>query len=62
MEVRQITYEGVSWNCEIGEATEKQFVVSGLREGQYAAFSYEDQVQLLKEAYRLIGLIKGGSQ
>lgn len=59
--VKELTYEGVSWNCDISES-ETEFVQQGLVDRQYTAFSKEDQVQLLKEAYRLIGLIKGGNQ
>lgn len=50
-----MTFEGVDWNeVSACKKTEALFVDDGLQNGQYSNFKIEDQVVLLKEAYRLI--------
>lgn len=53
--IRSITFEGCSWNCEIGDITEDEFVRQYMNI-QYKRYSEHDQRLLLKEAYRLIKL------
>lgn len=49
-----MTYEGIDWNSQwVRSLTLEQFINRGIAEGKYAEFKPQDQLILLKEAYRL---------
>lgn len=51
-----MTLEGIDWNADWARTlTLEEFVLRGILERKYAEYAREDQLALLKEAYRLCG-------
>lgn len=59
-----MTFEGIDWNGQyVALLSEEEFVTQSIREGHYGQFSRSDQIEMLKEVYKIVtaGISNGSS-